>query len=75
MTTSQLTTAERQQAEEAYRQAIGLVRSLARLLGYPCPIVSRQERRNPVHQAIDDMCYTKISERAYPDEEATSGHA
>lgn len=59
MTTSQLTPSERQQAEEAYRQAISLVRSLARLLGYPCPIASRQERRNLVHQAIDEMCYTK----------------
>ena len=54
MTTSQLTATERQEVEEAYRQAISLVRSLARLLGYPCPITSRQERRNPVHQAIDD---------------------
>lgn len=56
MTTSQLTATERQQAEEAYRQAISLVRSLARLLGYPCPIASRQERRNPVQQAIDERC-------------------
>ena len=53
MTTSQLTPSERQEVEEAYRQAISLVRSLARLLGYPCPIASRQERRNPVREEID----------------------
>lgn len=49
-----ITSDQRQQLEELYRQQISAVRTLARLLGYPCPIASRQERRNPVHQAIDD---------------------
>lgn len=61
MTTSQHIIIDRQEAEEAYRQAISLVRSLARQLGYPCPIVSRQERRNPVHQAIDDRGTIEIT--------------
>lgn len=49
-----ITTDDRRQLEELYRQQISAVRTLARLLGYPCPIADRAERRNPVHQAIDD---------------------
>lgn len=45
---------QRRQLEELYRQQVSAVRTLALLLGYPCPIASRAERRNPVHQAIDD---------------------
>lgn len=45
---------ERRELEAIYRQQIGAVKALARLLGYPCPIASRQERRNPVHPAIDE---------------------
>lgn len=56
MTTIQqpITPEQRRQLEELYRQQISAVRTLARLLGYPCPIASRAIRCNPVHQAIDD---------------------
>jgi len=40
-----LSAEERRHLEDAYRQAIGTVRALARALGKPCPIVSREERR------------------------------
>jgi hypothetical protein len=46
-----ITPEQRRQLEELYRQQVSAVRTLARLLGYPCPIASRQERRN---QAIDE---------------------
>lgn len=49
-----ITPEQRRQLEELYRQQISAVRTLALMLGYPCPIANRQERRNPVHQAIDD---------------------
>jgi IS30 family transposase len=42
---------ERRHLEDAYRQAIGTVRALARALGKPCPIVSREERRGTVPPA------------------------
>lgn len=45
---------QRRQLEELYRQQISAVRTLARLLGYPCPIASRQERRAMPVQPIDD---------------------
>lgn len=40
-----LSAEERRNLEDAYRQAIGTVRALARALGRPCPVVSREERR------------------------------
>lgn len=43
----------RQQLEELYRQQISAVRTLARLLGYSCPIASRQERRIVACQSVD----------------------
>lgn len=48
-----MTPDERRQLEDIYRQQIGAVRALARLLGYPCPIASRAERRTAV-QNLDD---------------------
>jgi hypothetical protein len=48
------TTDQRRQLEELYRQQISAVRTLARLLGYPCPIASRHERRAVPMQPIDD---------------------
>lgn len=41
-----LTPEQRQELEALYRQTISAVRSLARLLGKPCPIVSKQDRRS-----------------------------
>lgn len=35
---------ERKELETIYRQHIGAIRSLARLLGYPCPIAERDKR-------------------------------
>lgn len=49
-----IATEERKQLEELYRQTISTARTLARLLGYPCPIASREERRAVPVQAIDD---------------------
>ena len=46
------TDAERRELEDAYRQAIGTVRALARALGKPCPIVSREERREATHRPL-----------------------
>ena len=48
-----ITPEQRRELEDAYRQAISLVRSLARLLDHPCPIATRAERRNPVRDEID----------------------
>lgn len=49
-----ITTEQRKQLEELYRQQVSAVRTLARLLGYPCPIARREDRRaSPVHP-IDD---------------------
>lgn len=45
LTPPALTPEERRQLEELYRQQVSAVRSLARILGLPCPIVSREERR------------------------------
>lgn len=55
-----LTPEDRQSLEDAYRQAIGTVRALARALGKPCPIVSREERRKPsCHPlAMGDILHT-----------------
>lgn len=47
------TAAERRELEASYRQAISLARSLAKVLGYPCPIADRAERRTTV-QDLDD---------------------
>ena len=41
-----LTAEQRHHLEELYRLQIGSVKSLARLLGYPCPIVGREERKD-----------------------------
>lgn len=51
-----ITPDQRRQLEELYRQQISAVRTLARLLGYPCPIASRQERRAEatMQQVLDD---------------------
>lgn len=46
MTAPALTPEERRTLEELYRQQVSAVRTLARLLGYPCPILSREERRS-----------------------------
>lgn len=62
-----IVTEERKQLEELYRQQISAVRTLARLLGYPCPIASREERRTTPVQAIDD-CGTLEARIAYPDQ-------
>lgn len=55
---------ERRQLEELYRQQISAVRTLAKLLGYPCPIVTRAERRTIV-QDLDD-CGTLEDAMTYP---------
>lgn len=44
---------ERRQLEELYRQQISAVRTLARLLGYPCPIADRRERSMEGVQGVD----------------------
>ena len=56
MTTLQqpITPEQRRELEAIYRQQIGAVRALARLLGYPCPIASRAERHAAAVQAVDD---------------------
>lgn len=43
--TKQLTPEERRQLEELYRQQVSAVRTLAKLLGYECPIRTREEKR------------------------------
>lgn len=50
---SVVTTEQRKQLEELYRQQVSAVRTLARLLGYPCPIVRREDRRAYAVQAVD----------------------
>lgn len=60
MTTIEHSNHDRRQLEELYRQQISAVRTLARLLGYPCPIVSRAERRIIVQDV--DSCGTLESE-------------
>lgn len=52
-----ITTEQRKQLEELYRQQVSAVRTLARLLGYPCPIAPREERRAVPVQTID-VCDT-----------------
>ncbi len=47
------TAAERRELDAVYRQHIGAIKALARLLGYPCPIADRAERRTTV-QDLDD---------------------
>lgn len=58
---------QRRQLEELYRQQISAVRTLAYLLGYPCPIASRQERRAAAVQPVDD-CGTLELIVAYSDQ-------
>lgn len=43
--TPPLTPEQRRAFEELYRQQVSAVRSLARMLGKPCPIKDRDERR------------------------------
>lgn len=49
-----LTAEQRKHLDELYRLQVGSVKSLARLLGYPCPIVSREEKRTNGRQPVDD---------------------
>lgn len=53
MTAPTITTDQRKQLEELYRQQISAVRTLARMLGYPCPIAPRAERAPPDVQSVD----------------------
>jgi hypothetical protein len=53
-TIPQLTPEQRKHLDEAYRQAISLVRTLAPVLGYPCPIVPREERNKPTPSVLTD---------------------
>lgn len=48
-----ITPEQRRQLEELYRQQISAVRTLAYLLGYPCPIANRAERRALPCQNVD----------------------
>lgn len=54
--TQSITIEDRKRLEELYRQQISAVRTLARLLGYPCPIADRAERRTIVQDL--DGCGT-----------------
>jgi hypothetical protein len=56
MTTIEHSNHDRRQLEELYRQQISAVRTLARLLGYPCPIATRAEKRTTVQDV--DTCGT-----------------
>lgn len=58
-----ITTEQRKQLEELYRQQISAVRTLARLLGYPCPIASRAARREM--QYLDDRAILDIDDAAW----------
>lgn len=49
-----ITTEQRRELEAIYRQQVGAIKALARLLGYPCPIASREERRAVSHRTVDD---------------------
>lgn len=40
-----MTDLSRAELETLYRHALALVIFLAQLLGYPCPVVTREERR------------------------------
>lgn len=42
----------RNELEALYRHALALVIMLAQLLGYPCPVVTREERRR---ERLDDQ--------------------
>lgn len=59
MQPSQLAPEQRKVAEDSYRQAISLVRSLSVLLGYPCPIVSREERRRETSKTLTEAVQCK----------------
>lgn len=59
-----ITAEQRRELEAIYRQQIGAIRALARLLGYPCPIADRAERRINA-QDLDD-CGTLETIIAYP---------
>lgn len=49
-----ITPEQRRQLEELYRQQVSAVRTLAKMLGYPCPIASREERRPSARRPVDD---------------------
>lgn len=55
-TPTTITIEQRRELEAIYRQQIGAIRALARLLGYPCPIADRAERRTTVQDL--DACGT-----------------
>lgn len=42
--TTKMLEAERKALDELYRMQINSVRTLAKILGYPCPIVPRNDR-------------------------------
>jgi hypothetical protein len=46
---------DRAEMELLYRQLLSMVVLLARLLGKPCPIVTRAERRRPIDERADLM--------------------
>lgn len=54
-----LTPDERRQLEELYRQQISAVRSLARILGLPCPLKDRDERRATTRDALTVMVHSE----------------
>lgn len=62
---SRISSEQRKQFEELYRQQISAVRTLAKLLGYPCPIASRQERWATPVQTIDDCDTLEAAEAAW----------
>jgi len=49
-----ITADQRRELEAIYRQQVGAIKALARLLGYPCPIASREERRAAPYRTVDD---------------------
>jgi len=42
----------REELEALYRSLLSVVMLLARLLGYPCPVITREERRS-VYMRLD----------------------
>lgn len=53
---STLSSEQRKELEATYRQLIGAVKAMARLLELPDPIAPRHERRKSVHDL--DVCDT-----------------
>jgi hypothetical protein len=71
MTTIEHSNHDRRQLEELYRQQISAVRTLARLLGYPCPIATRAEKRTTVQDV--DTCGTLDPIITYPSQREQAG--